>query len=513
MNEGRDSMIKYSNVPLEKIETGIEGFDFVCYGGLPKGRTTLFAGTAGSGKTVFGLQFVHSGIIEFDEGGVIVTFEETPEELIRNVSSMGWDFQGLIDEGRLAIVDATPTPGEVVVESGAFDLSGLVARVENAVRKVDAKRVCLDAVGAAISQFADANLVRRELRRVVRGLTGMGVTSMITVERVNEYGPISRFGVEEFVADNVVILRNPLDQEKRRRTVEVLKFRGTTHQKGEYPFSIDATDGVTVLPLSAAELKQKSSDVRLSSGNSTLDEMCGGGLFRDSIVLVSGATGTGKTLCVTQFVGEAVSRGETALLFAFEESRGQLTRNATSWGYDFEAAAESGLLKISAQYPETTGLEEHLIRMKREIEEFRPARIAVDSLSALERVGSHKSFREFVIGLTSYIKHQDVVGMFTNTTSMLLGGDSITEAHISTITDSIVLLRYVELMGQMRRGITVLKMRGSQHDKNIREYRVTGQGMEIGDAFSGVTGILTGSPVYHLEAEEARMGGMFGEGS
>jgi circadian clock protein KaiC len=328
---------------------------------------------------------------------------------------------------------------------------------------------------------------------------------VMTAERTDDYGPIARFGVEEFIADNVMVVRNVLEEEKRRRTIEILKFRGTGHQKGEFPFTIVPEEGVVVIPLSAIQLRQKSSDVRASSGNEDLDRMCGGGFFRDSVILVSGATGTGKTLTVTQFLNGATAAGERALLLAFEESRDQLFRNARGWGIDFEQMERDGLPRVVCDYPEVTGLENWLIRIKQIVEEFRPSRVALDSLSALERGGSVKAFREFVIGLTSFIKHQEVTGLFTATTSTLMGGSSITESHISTLTDSIILLRYVETFGEMRRGLTVLKMRGSLHDKDIREFTIDAEGMRVGRPFRHVTGILAGTPTHISPADVERV--------
>ncbi len=498
---------------VPKVPVGIAGFDQISYGGIPKGRTTLLAGTAGSGKTIFALQFLINGLRAYAENGVIVTFEETPKDLARNVEGLGWNVTQHVADSRIAFVDASPEPGESIMECGSYDLSGLLARIEHAVRKVGAKRVILDSVGAIFPQFTDSNLVRRELHRVVAGMRQLGVTTVVTIERMQEYGDIARFGVEEFVADNVLILRNPLEQEKRRRTIEILKFRGTTHQKGEYPFTIDPANGVTIIPLSAIELKQKSSNIRISSGNAEFDKMCGGGVFRDSIILVSGATGTGKTLMVTQFMKAGIDSGKRVILFAFEENREQLVRNATSWGFDFEAAEQNGSLKIICRYPETIGLEDHLIQIEREIDAFNPTAIAIDSLSALERVSTIKTFREFVIALTSIIKHREIAGMFTNTTSMLMGGESITETHISTITDSIVLLRYVELQGAMHRAITVLKMRGSWHDKQIREYVVNSKGMQIKEPFRGISGILSGTITHTLSEESEHLDRMFNEES
>ncbi|MFO7679630.1 MAG: circadian clock protein KaiC [Chloroflexota bacterium] len=495
--------------PISKIATHIPGFDDITNGGLPQGRTTLISGSAGSAKTVFAVQFLAEGIRQANEAGVFVTFEESPNDIRQNMASFSWYIQDWEQDGKWAFVDASPQLGEETIITGSFDLGALVARIEHAVQKTKAKRVAIDSLGAIFNQLANNGTIRHELFRIATALKKMGVTAVLTSERTQEYGEIARYGVEEFVADNVIILRNVLDDEKRRRTVEILKFRGTAHQKGEYPFTILPGVGIAVIPLSAIELKQSSTDIRITSGNEELDKMCGGGFFRDSITLVSGATGTGKTLTVTAFIAGGAAKGERCLLFAFEESREQLFRNATGWGVDFKKMEEEGRLKLICTYPEVAGPEDHLIRMKSEIERFNPNRVAVDSLSALERVATPKGFREFVIGLTSSIKHRETAGLFTSTTPTLMGGTSVTEAHISTVTDSIIMLRYVEMYGEMRRGLTVLKMRGSMHDKEIREFTIDSQGMHIGKSFRNVTGILVGNPVYIPQNELDRISRLF----
>lgn len=496
---------------VEKVVTGIPGFDFTTDGGLPKGRTALVAGTAGSGKTIFTNQFLAEGIRRHGESGVFITFGEQPNDIRRNMMSFGWDIRGWEEEGSWLFVDASPEPSLEMTVVGDYDFGALLARIEHAVRSISAKRVVLDSIGAVFSQFEASSRIRHELFRIASALREMGVTAILTAERRDEYGAaVATNGVEEFVADNVIILRNNLEDEKRRRTIEILKFRGTTHHKGEYPFTVMPKDGIIVIPFSAIELKQRSGDIRVTSGNLDLDRMCGGGLFRDSIILISGATGTGKTLLVTHFVDGGAAAAERCLLFAYEESREQLGRNAIGWGTDFDRLEAEGKLKVVCEYPESASLEDHLIHIKEQIEEFKPNRIAMDSVSALERISSGRGFREFVLAVTSFIKHKEVTGLFTSTTPTLTGSTSVTEAHISSITDTIVLLRYVELFGEMRRGLTVLKMRGSKHEKDIRELVIDNQGMHIGAPFRNVAGILAGNPVQIGAAEMERLDRLFG---
>jgi circadian clock protein KaiC len=499
---------------IQKLATGIQGFDLISLGGLPKGRTTLLTGTAGSAKTVIAAQFLAEGVKQAGENGVFVTFEESPRDIRQNMAGLGWDIGKWESEGRWVFVDASLQPEQEEVIAGSYDFSALLSRIEHAIASTGARRVAMDSLGAVFTQYHDRSIVRRELFRLASALKRIGVTALLTSERTQEHGEISRYGVEEFVADNVIIVRNALEAEKRRRTIEILKYRGALHQKGEYPFTIVPGKGAVVIPLSAMELKQKSSNVRITSGNDDIDQMCGGGFFRDSIILVSGATGTGKTLMASQFLHSGTLNNERCLFFGFEESREQLFRNAAGWGIDFHQMEQRGLIKVVADYPEVMGLEDHLLRMKKHLDDFRPDRVVVDSLSALERVATLKGFREFIVGLTSFIKHQEVAGFFTSTTPTLMGGTSITEAHISTITDSIILLRYVELFGAMRRSLTVLKMRGSRHDKDIREFTIDDRGMHIGKPFRDVSGIISGHPTCTISPQEMEhLGSLYGIGS
>ena len=496
--------------PVEKTPTGIPGFDVIAQGGLPRGRATLVAGTAGSAKTVFASQFLAEGITRHGEAGVFVTFEDSVADVRRNMQSFGWDIAAWERDGKWAFVDAAPDAEQPTTVVGDFDLGALLSRIEHAIRKIGARRVSLDSLNALFVHFADHALLRAEIFRITSALKRLGVTLVFTGERTEEYGEVSRFGIEEFIADNVVILRNLLEAERRRRTMEILKVRGAPHDRGEFPFTVTA-EGIVVLPLSGITLTQSSSTVRIASGSPELDRMCGGGFFRDSIILLSGATGTGKTLTVTQFLAAGVEAGERSLLFAFEESRDQLYRNAAAWGYDFERMERDGRLKVVNQYPHAMAMEDHLVMMRDTVEAFGPGRVAVDSLSALERVTSVRAFREFVIALTSFLKKKETAGLFTSTTPSLLGGTSVTEKHISTLTDSIILLRYVESYGQMRRGLTVLKMRGSAHDHDIREFTIDGEGMHVLGPFRDLSGVLSGNVTFLSGGVPMDGGGQPGE--
>lgn len=494
---------------LDKLPTGIEGFDQLSRGGLPRNRTTLISGTAGCGKTIFATQFLAEGIRRAGENGVFVTFEEAPDDIRRNVGGFGWDLAGWEAADRFRFVDGSPDLTDETVFSGGYDLGALLARITYAVESIGARRVTMDSLGALFSRYENPALVRNELFRISATLKEMGVTSVVTAERTEDYGEISRYGVEEFVADNVVVMRNLLESERRLRTLEILKFRGADHQRGEAPYTIAGGEGIVVVPLCEAALDHDSPSRRVTSGNAALDQMCGGGFYSDAAVLVSGATGTGKTLMVTEFMAGAAEKAERALLVAFEEGPEQIIRNAAGWGYDFTALRDAGHLRVISAYPESASMEEHFLWIQKAIADFQPHRIAVDSLSALERVANVKRFREFMIGLTGFLKQQGISAMFTATTPALLGGVSITEAHISTITDAIILLRYVELFGEMHRGLTVLKMRGSLHDKEIRSFSINGTGMHIGRAFRSVGGIIEGRPIHVGNDEIERIQDLF----
>ena len=498
--------------PVRKVPTGIRGFDPLVYGGLPAGRPTLVAGTTGSGKTVFAAEFLARGILEFGEPGVFVTFEESPADLRVNVASLGFDLAAFEAANQWAFVDASAhAGGEEVV--GDYDFTALIARIAHAVSSLGATRVALDSIGAVFSRFSEPAVVRRELARVTAALKELGVTAVVTTERLHDYDSIARFGVEEFVADNVAVLRNVIEQEKRRRTVEILKLRGAGHRSGEFSFTIVTGEGISVIPLSLISLRQQAATERVSVGPPELDAMLGGGVYRDSVTFVSGPTGTGKTLLATSFAAASAEVGERCLLVSFEESTDQVHRNAASWGFDLPAIEGAGLLRMVSEYPEVASLEDHFVTLRQHIEAFGARRVVIDNLSALERIATPRGLRDFIIGLTSYLRTAEVTTLLTSSTSTILGAGSVTETHSSALSDAIVLLRYVELSSAVRRAVCVLKVRGSAHDARIREFRIDDRGVHVGEPFVGVAGILAGtvSP-WSLSAVELSDGSPPGRG-
>ncbi|HUP87401.1 MAG TPA: circadian clock protein KaiC [Acidimicrobiales bacterium] len=479
--------------PLTRVPSGIAGLDLITHGGLPRGRTTLVSGTAGSAKTLLALQFLMYGISQ-GEPGVFLTFEERPEDVRVNAASLGWDIEAAEVAGLWTFVDASPRADGELLLGADFDLAALLARLSHAVRSSRANRVAVDSIGALFAQYPDSDLVRRSLLSLFATLRDCEATAVATTERASDDADHSRYGVEEFVADGVLWLRNTMHGNQRRRTIEVLKLRGAGHNRGAYPFTVATGTGLAVLPVTTIVQPPLVSHGRLSSGVAGIDAMAGGGFFADTIVLVSGATGTGKTLTAMHFAAAGVDAGEPCLIVAFEETREQLTRNTTSCGLDLAAMEATGLLRIEQPQALSGALEDHLLHIAQVVREHRPTRVVVDSLSALERGASDHSFRDFVGGLTSLLKQEGIAGMLTSTTPEIFGASTITEANVSTVTDAVVLLRYIEINARIQRGITVLKMRGSSHDLFIREYSIGDEGLTVGEPFSELSGILAGHP-------------------
>ena len=486
-----------SSTGFRKVPTGIEGFDAIAHGGIPEGRTTLLSGTSGSGKTVFSMEFLIKGIQQHNIPGVFVTFEETPQDIISNMRGFGWDLNEWIKNDQLRFVDASPVEDDQeATEVGAFDLSGFIARVLHAVQIIGAKRVAVDSISALFPRYADQIMIRKDIYRLSSQLKKKEVTTILTAERTHEGdGEIARFGVEEFVSDNVILLHNYLDRIRgdRKRSLEILKFRGTTHETQETPLLV-LEDGMHVFPRPKPSYRgHKSSAIKIPTGIPGLDEMFKGGLYQNSTTLVTGASGTGKTVSGVSFIMAGALKGERGIYIAFEESDEQLYRNAESFGWDLRKFVENGLVRLFCAVPEELKSEEHFKRIRDILQQAQVKRFVLDSLSAMERIYPPDRFREFTIGLNTYLKGHKVTTLLTNTTTALLDVTQITETHLSTASDNIILLKYIELGGVMKRALAVIKARGSQHEKELRELIIDENGMSIGKPFSGYENLMAGS--------------------
>ncbi|MCU1691294.1 MAG: putative circadian clock protein KaiC [Frankiales bacterium] len=483
---GRDGHEQGASVP--KTATGIPGFDQVAMGGLPTRRATVVAGQAGSAKSVFAGQFLAEGVRR-GEPGVFVTLEEPAADLRANLATLGFDVAAWEAADDWRFVDASPLSTSAGI--APYDLDTLAAQIGHAVDATGARRLVLDSLNAVLALQEDATAARQMLRRLISSLRALGLTVVLTVETPGDPGgTLSRYGIEEFVADNVVLLRNVREGSFRRRTVEVLKMRGAMHHKGDVPFTVVPGRGLVVLPVGERTQSQTRFDQRASSGNAGLDELLHGGVFRGASTLLTGPTGTGKTLIATQFVGDALSKGESVLLMAYEETREQVYENGEAWGHDFAAYAEQGLLHVVSVYPEVGSLDDHLVEIRSLVDRHQPNRLVVDSLSALERLGSEPSYRQFVIGLTSFVKQIGLATLLTASAPTLVGGTSVTSSHISGLIDAIIVLRYVEVDSALRRGVLVVKMRGSGHEQDIRELVIGDGTMTVGEPFRGIREIL-----------------------
>ncbi|HWA38935.1 MAG TPA: circadian clock protein KaiC [Burkholderiales bacterium] len=484
---------------LAKAPSGISGLDDITLGGLPRGRPTLVCGGAGCGKTLFGMEFLLRGALEHGENGAFIAFEETPQDLAQNVRSLGFDLDRLVAEGRIAVDHIHIDPQEIL-EAGDYDLEGLFLRLGLAIDSVGAKRVVLDTLESLFGGFENQAVLRAELRRLFRWLKDRGVTALITGERGD--GTLTRQGLEEYVSDCVILLDHRVHGHVSTRRLRIVKYRGTTHGTNEYPFLIDRT-GISVLPATAMGLDHAASHERLPSGVAQLDAMLGGeGYYRGSSILVSGTAGSGKTTLAASFANATCERGERCLYLAFEESRAQLFRNMKTIGLDLERWQERGLLRFEASRPQVHGLEMHLANLHKAVAQFKPGVVILDPVSNFVASGAKADAEAMLVRLIDFLKASGITALLTDLTA---GGSAreATDVGVSSIIDSWLLVRDIELAGERNRGLYVLKSRGMKHSNQIREFLITAQGIQLQDVYVGPEGVLTGSMRAAQEAREA----------
>jgi len=474
---------------LQKEPTGIPGFDEITYGGLPAGRPTLVCGGAGAGKTLFAMEFLVRGATLYGEPGVFMSFEESNEELATNVASLGFDLNQLEADKKLVLEYVFIERSEIE-ETGEYDLEALFLRLGHAIDSIGAKRIVLDTLEALFAALPNEAIIRAELRRLFRWLKDKGVTALITCERGDKR--LTRYGLEEYVADCVILLDNRVENQISTRRMRIVKYRGTSHGTNEYPFLID-DKGFSVVPITSLGLAHKAPTEHISSGIPRLDTMLDGkGFYRGSSVLVSGTAGTGKSTIGAHFIDAACARGERALFFAFEESQDQIIRNMRSIGIDLEKFIKKGLLKFQNARPSTWGLEVHLAMIHKAISEFSPSVVVVDPITNFLSVGDPIETKSMLTRLIDFLKSQQVTAMFTSLTS---GRHELedSDVEVSSLMDAWLLVKNIEHNGERNRGLYILKARGIAHSNQVREFLLTDGGIQLVDAYVGAEGVLMGS--------------------
>jgi circadian clock protein KaiC len=481
---------------IAKALTGIEGFDDLTLGGLPSGRPTLVCGSAGCGKTLFASTFLINGARLFDEPGVFVTFEERPDDIVENVASLGFGLDELVAQNRICFEHIAIDPSQLA-EVGDFDLEALFLRLELAIDTVGAKRIVLDTIESLFSAFANEAILRAEIRRLFDWLKDRKMTAVITAERGD--GTLTRQGLEEYVSDCVILLDHRVTNQLSTRRMRIVKYRGTGHGTNEYPFLI-GSDGFSVLPISSLELNHAVSDERVSSGIPDLDAMLtGGGFHRGSSILLSGVAGSGKSSIAAAFMDAACRTGERALYFSFEESADQTMRNMKSIGIDLRRWRDAGLLKMQPSRPTFYSLEMHLAIMMREVARFKPSVVALDPISAFLDSGEQSDVQSTLLRMIDYLKSHGITGVFTHLAHE--HGKAQTDAGLSSLMDSWILLLNREVNGEFNRELYLLKARGISHSNQVREFIMSDRGIHLIPPYLGEHGALTGSA---RRAEEAR---------
>lgn len=462
---------------FQKSPTGVEGLDEITAGGFPAGRPTLICGGAGCGKTLFGIQFLVKGILEHNEPGVFMSFEESAKDLAQNVLSLGFDLPKLVKQNKLRIDHVIVNRSEIE-ETGEYDLEGLFIRLNYAIESIGAKRVVLDTIESLFSGIKNDALLRSELRRLFHWLKERGVTTIITGERGER--TLTRQGLEEYVSDCVILLDFRVVDQISTRRLRIVKYRGSTHGTNEYPFLIDE-NGISVLPVTSLKLEHRIYNDIVSTGIPALDLLFSKkGLFKGSSTLITGGAGTAKTILAVHFAMSSCQRREKALFFSFEESPDQLVRNMRSVGIDLLPYIKSNMLHIHASRPSLQGLEMHLLLLHKLIKQHKPKTVIVDPISSLITVGSISEVRGMLVRLMDMLKLNGINALFTSLTyNEPAHAEDNTVDAVSSLADTWIRLSNEHVNAHKVRKLTIIKTRGMGHSNELVDFTITRNGINF----------------------------------
>jgi circadian clock protein KaiC len=462
---------------LFKCPTGIKGFDDITEGGLPQNGTTLISGNAGSGKTLFGVDFLIKGATDYNEPGILMSFEETEDELFKNVASLNMDLPGLVSRKKIVVENVVLDRKDI--QETDFNLEGIFVRLEEAIDSVGAKRVVLDSLESLFAGITDIGILRLEIKRLFRWLKEKNVTAIVTGEQAKE-GSYTRHGLEEYISDCIILLDNRVRDEMATRRVRVIKYRGSRHGTSEYPFVID-DEGLSVIPITSAGLAQPGTAKKVSTGIPSLDKLFTGrkGYTRGSTILTSGTAGSGKTSFAGAFALESCKRGERCLYFSYEESTGQLVQNMNSIGIDFAPWIEKGLLKIVALRPSFLGLELHLLNVYKLVDSFKPKAVVVDPLTSIVGEGEQREVSSMITRMIDLFKSRSITTFFTSLVSATFQSNTSGEIGVSSLIDTWIVVRMVEDDEDRKRTreMFIVKSRGSNHNTDVHKFILSDDGI------------------------------------
>jgi circadian clock protein KaiC len=483
---------------IDKVPTGIPGFDEITNGGLPKGRTTLVLGGAGSGKTIFALQILVNGARDLSKPGIFVAFEENSRQIIENASTFGWDLNAL-EKNKLFFLDARMSPN--IIKSGDFDLNGMLASIKSKADEIGATRIVFDSIDVLLTLLNDPVAERQELYRIHDWLSETGLTGILSFRTGNDEDSSERYGFMQFMADCVIVLYHRLMDRVSLREIRVMKYRGSSFSENEFPMII-GPHGIEIANIGLAEPEYQAYTERVSTGVERLDSMLGGGYLRGSSILITGAPGTAKSSLAGAFIEAACKRGERTLYVSFDEAANEIIRNLASINIHLEPYVKSGILRMYSAKTEARSAEVHLMNIRRLIEEHNPRCIVTDPLSAMVKAGGHTT----ALGVAQRLIHiNKSKGITLLCTSLLDVGHSptteATEIRVSTIADTWINLSYVPQGGERNRALTIVKSRGTEHSNQVRELVLSNKGITLANVYSSGGQVLMGT--LRWEKEEA----------